>query len=179
VAHCRARATPGPGPAAALALSGDRARLYDEEAKRKSGIRASPELEAAVLAVREARGGAWVCARLDAAGALAGLHATGAEGGLAALRAQLADDAVSWCAFNFAPGYPYGEGGVKQAFLTCVGPAVGALKRGKVALQKAGVADAMPGASMDVGVFQGAAEVTDDAVLEALRRNMPASALLA
>jgi len=162
-----------------MALSGDRAKLYDEEAKRKSGIAPSAELEAAMLAVREARGAAWVVARLDAAGKVAGLHATGAEGGLTALRAQLADDAVSWCALNFAPGYPYGEGGVKQAFLTCVGPAVGAMKKGKVALQKAGVVEAMPGTSMDVGVFQGAAEVTDAAVLEALRRNMPASALLA
>jgi hypothetical protein len=161
-----------------MALSGDRAKLYDEEAKRKSGIAPAAELEAAMLAVRESAGAAWVCARLDAAGKVVGLHATGAEGGLAALRAQLADDAVSWCAFNFSPGYPYGEGSVKQAFLTCIGPAVGAMKKGKVALQKAGVMEAMPGTSMDVGVFQGAAEATDAAVLEYLRRNMPASTLL-
>ena len=159
-----------------MALSGDRAKLYDEEAKRKSGI-TGDAVAAQWLAVRDAPGAAWICVRLDAAGKALELVATGAVGGLGALRAHLADDAVTWAAFSFEAGFPYGEGSRKCAFLVCVGPSVGAMKKGKVALQKAGVMNALDGIAQDVGVFQGAAEATDEAVLAKLRANMPKAAL--
>jgi len=174
-----------------MALSGDRAKLYDEEAKRKSGIVASADVAAAWAAARDAAapaaagggggggGGAWLVTRLDAAGKALELVASGASGGLAALRAHLADDAVSWACVGFAPGYPYGEGATKFASLTCVGGAVGAMKKGKVALQKSGVFGAFEGLSADVGVYQGAAEATDEAVLAELKRGMPNAQLLA
>ncbi len=41
-------------------------------------------------------------------------------GGVGELRRHLKDDAVSWAVIAFAPGYPYGEGSRKFAFLTCV-----------------------------------------------------------
>jgi len=177
-----------------MALSGDRAKLYDEEAKRKSGIAASADVAAAWAAARDAAApaaaaaggggggggsGAWLVMRLDAAGKALELVASGASGGLAALRAHLADDAVSWACVGFAPGYPYGEGARKFASLTCVGGAVGAMKRGKVALQKSGVFGALEGLSADAGVFQGAAEATDEAILAELKRGMPNAQLLA
>jgi hypothetical protein len=118
-------------------------------------------------------------AEIDAAGKALELVASGASGGLAALRAHLADDAVSWACVGFAPGYPYGEGATKFASLTCVGGAVGAMKKGKVALQKSGVFGAFEGLSADVGVYQGAAEATDEAVLAELKRGMPNAQLLA
>ena len=156
-----------------MALSGESAKLYDEEAKRKSGIDGGA-LAAPWAAVREASAGAsWLCARLDAAGKTLELIAAGEAGGLGAVRAHLADDAVTWAVFAFAR-----EGGRKFAFLCCVGPGVGAMKRGKVALQKGGVAGVFDGLSADAGVYQGAGEVTDAAVLAVLRRNMPASELL-
>ena len=159
-----------------MALSGDRAKLYDEEAKRKSGI-TGDAVAGPMLAVRDAPGAAWLVAKLDAAGKALELVATGADGGLAAMRPHLADDAVSWAAFSFVAGYPYGEGSRKAAFLTCVGPGVGAMKKGKVALQKAGVMACFEGASMDAGVFQGAAEAADEAVLAKLHSNMPKAEL--
>ena len=163
-----------------MALSGDRAKLYDEEKKRTSGIAPDAAVAAAMQSTRDAAGGAgaWLCARLDASGKTLELVASGAEGGLAALRGHLADDAVSWAVLAFSPGFPYGEGSVKLASLTCVGTAVGAMKKGKVALQKQGVFAALGGLAQDVGVFQGAAEATDEAVLAELRRNMPKAELL-
>ena len=159
-----------------MALSGDRAKLYDEEAKRKSGI-TGEAVAAQWLAVRDAPGAAWLCARLDAAGRALELVATGADGGLAALCAHLAEDAVTWAAFSFEAGYPYGEGSRKCAFLVCIGPSTGAMKKGTVALQKAGVMNALEGVALDIGVFQGAAEVTEEAALAKLRANMPKAAL--
>ena len=49
--------------------------------------------------------------------------------------------------------------------------------KGKVALQKAGVMACFEGASMDAGVFQGAAEAADEAVLAKLHSNMPKAEL--
>jgi len=160
-----------------MALAGDRAKLYDEEAKRKSGIAANGSLTDAWAQCRDAAGAPFIAMRLDAAGKGLELVAQGA-GGLAGLRAHLADDAVTWAAFAFSPGAPYGDGSRKFAFAACVGPSVGAMKKGKVALQKAGVMNALDGVSADAGVFQGAAELTDAAVLAELRRNMPNAALL-
>ena len=180
LARTPARRAPELFASASMALSGDRAKLYDEEAKRKSGISTSADAAAAWSAVRgAATGAAWLVARLDATGKTLELVAHGYEGGLTALRGHLADDAVSWCAFAFAPGYPYGEGSIKFAFLTCVGSAVSAMKRGKVALQKAGCQVALEGTSAEAGVFQGSSEVTDAAVLAELRRNMPKCELFA
>ena len=161
-----------------MALSGDRAKLYDEEAKRKSGITAAEALIAPWQVVREAVGASYLCARLDAAGKTLELIAFSELGGLTELRSHLADDAVIWVCFSFSPGYPYGDGSRKMAFLTCVGTAVGAMKRGKVALQKSGVMLALGGIAADAGIFQGSAEATDEAILADLRRNMPSAALL-
>ena len=160
-----------------MALSGDRAKLYDENAKRKSGISAEA-LTAPWLSVREASGSSWLCARLDRSDKMLELVAQGDTGGLAALRCHLADDAVIWAVFAFLPGYPYGEGSRKMAFFTCVGPNVGAMKKGKVALQKSGVVNALDGISADVGIFSGAAQVTDAVILNELKRNMPAASLM-
>lgn len=160
-----------------MALSGDRAKLYEEDGKRKSGI-SGDAVAAQWLAVRSAPGASWLCARLDAPGKALELVACGEEGGLIALRAHLVDDAVTWAAFAFEAGYPYGEGAHKFAFLTCVGPSVGAMKKGRVALQKSGVVNALGGLAHDAGVFQGVAEATDDAILAELRRNMPGAQLL-
>jgi hypothetical protein len=162
-----------------MALSGDRAKLYDEEAKRKSGIAADePSLVAALAAVQSSTAAAWLCARLDASGKRLELVSHGLEGGLPALRPHLADDAVSWAVFSFSPGFPHGEGSRKLASLTCVGPAVGAMKKGKVALQKAGVFIAMGNIAQDAGIFQGVAEATDETIVAELRRNMPKSELV-
>jgi hypothetical protein len=161
-----------------MALSGDRAKLYDEEAKRKSGITADA-LAGPWAAVRAAPGAAWLCARLDAAGKALELVAQGEAGGLPALRAHLAEDAVTWAVLAFSPGPPHGEGSRRYAALTCVGPSVGAMKRGKVALQKAGVYGALEGVGADAGVFQGAGEVSEEAVLAELRRSLPKAELMA
>lgn len=159
-------------------LSGDSAKLYEEEAKRKSGITGAA-LAGPWAAVRGAAGASWLCARLDPTSKALELVAHGEAGGLAALRAHLADDAVTWAVFAYAPGAPHGEGTRKHAALTVVGPGVSAVKRGKVALQKGGVFSAFEGLSGDAGVFQGAAEATDGAVLAELRRSLAKAELIA
>lgn len=130
------------------------------------------------LAVREASGASWLCARLDTAGTALELVAQGGSGGLGALREHFAENAVSFGVFAFVPGYPYGEGTRKFAFLVCVGAAVNAMKRGKVPLQKNGVYEAFNGGiAADAGIYQGEEEASDAAVLEELRRNMPKATL--
>jgi hypothetical protein len=163
-----------------MALSGDRAKLYDEEAKRKSGITLGENLKEPWERVRasSASNASWLCSRLDASGKILEHVADGQEGGLSALRSSLSDDSLSWCIFSFSPGYPYGEGSRKLAFITCVGKNVSVMKRGKVALQKSGVMNSFEGVATDAGVYQGVAEMTDEAVLAEIQRNMPKATLL-
>lgn len=161
-----------------MALSGDRAKLYDEEAKRKSGITMGPELISCWEQIRNSSSSSWLCARLDSSGKILEHVAHGQEGGLGALRASLSEDTLSWCVFSFSPGYPYGEGSKKLAFLTCVGTSVSVMKRGKVALQKSGVMNSFEGVATDAGVYQGIGEATDDAILAEIKRNMPQATLL-
>jgi len=163
-----------------MALSGDRAKLYDEEAKRKSGITLGPELISCWEQIRNSSSSSssWLCARLDASGKILEHVASSQEGGLGALRASLSEDTLSWCIFSFSPGYPYGEGSKKLAFLTCVGKSVSVMKRGKVALQKSGVMNSFEGVATDAGVYQGISEVTDEAVLAEIKRNMPQATLI-
>lgn len=162
-----------------MALHGDRARLYEEEAKRKTGIVASPAAAAAWAACRGSSTASFFVGTLDAAGKVLDVAATGATGGLAALRAACAPDAVSWCAFSFSAGGGVGASAPKHAFLVCVGSGVGAMKKGKVALQKGGVQAVLDGAAADAGVYQGVEELTDEAVLAKLRAHAPGAELLA
>jgi hypothetical protein len=52
------------------------------------------------------------------------------------------------------------------------------MKRGKVALQKSGVMNSFEGVATDAGVYQGISEVTDEAVLAEIKRNMPQATLI-
>ena len=158
-------------------LSGDRSKLYDEEKKRQSGL-IGDAIKAPWLSVRDASGASFLATRVDSSNRALELVAHSDVGGLSSLRSHLADDSVTYAAFAFSPGYPYGEGTRKMAFVTVVGPAVGAIKRGKVALQKSGVYNIFEGIAADVGIFQSAAEATDEAILAELRRNMPKAELL-
>jgi len=160
-----------------MALSGDRAKLYDEEKKRQSGL-VGDALAVPWQSVRDASGASFLATRVDSSNKALELVAHSDAHGLSSLRPHLTDDAVTYAVFAFSPGYPYGEGNRKLAFLTVVGPSVGPIKRGKVALQKSGVYNIFTGIAADVGVFQSAAEVTDEAILAELRRNMPQAALL-
>ena len=161
-----------------MALSGDRAKLYDEEAKRKSGIIQSYELSISWGQVRSSTTSSWLCTKLDVSGKILELVACGEEGGLEALKTNLADDTITWVVFSFIPGYPYGEGSKKLAFLTCVGQNVSVMKRGKVALQKSGVYNTFEGVAADAGVYQGISEIKGDVILKELQRNMPKASLM-
>ena len=161
-----------------MALSGDRARLYEEEAKRKSGITAGEAVSSPLYSIREAVCASYMCLRLDTSGKVLELIAFSEKGDLTELRPHLADDAVTWACFSFSPGAPHAESSRKIAFFGCVGSSVGAIKRGKVALQKSGVMLSLGDIAADVGIFQGSAEVTDEAILTELRRNFPAASLL-
>ena len=161
-----------------MALSGDRAKLYDEEAKRKSGITIGDALIGPLDVVRGAVGASFLLSRLDNSGKALELIVHSDNGGLAVLRNSLAEDTVTWVCFSFSPGHPHGDGSRKMAFFTCVGSTVGAIKRGKVALQKSGVINALGDIAADCGIFQGAAEATDEAILTEIRRHMPSAILL-
>jgi hypothetical protein len=161
-----------------MALSGDRAKLYDEEAKRKSGIVQSQEVSNSWEKVRSSTTSSWLCCKLDVTGKILEQVAHGEEGGLEALKTHLTDDTITWVIFSFIPGYPYGEGSKKLAFLTCVGQTVSVMKRGKVALQKSGVYNTFEGVAADAGVYQGISEIKGDVILKELQRNMPKASLM-
>ncbi len=87
------------------------------------------------------------------------------SGGFAALRAALLahPDKVLYGAF------PYTSRGLQRfAFFTCVGAGVGGMARGRVALQKGGVAKALEGCAGELFWPGGAEEATAGAAAEAL-----------
>ena len=87
------------------------------------------------------------------------------SGGFAALRAALApaSDKVVYGAF------PFTRGGLQRfAFFTCVGSGVGGVAKGRVSLQKSGVARALEGCAGEVFWGGGVEEVSEATAMEAL-----------
>jgi hypothetical protein len=137
-------------------LAGEAAALYSQ--KREGGLDVS------------ALAGPWLECRKANHFLLASFSgkdtlAVGASGsGLPALRAALQGDQIHF------GGLPFSVEGLQRfAFFTWVGPEVGGMKRGKVALQKGGAAKAFEGTCAELH-WSSAEEVTEQAVLAALQR---------
>jgi hypothetical protein len=146
-------------------MVGDKAALYT--AKRESGMDTSG-VAAAWAAARGSGAPSWVAAGLDPAVKDKVVVIGTGDDGLAGLRAAMtaADGAVVFGAFPFSCD----GASRKWAFVTWVGPAVSALKKGRVALQKAAVYNAFEGVVADIGIVSSADELGDAVVVAAVRK---------
>lgn len=148
--------------------TGDRAGLHEAMGKLKGGLTVAPDAAAAWAGARGGRG-TWVTVGVDAGGAGAGagvaaLRGSG-TGGWAECAPSLGDGDVLFgaCAFTLG-GIP------RHFFFSWAGAGVPPLRRGKVPLQKGGVAAAFEGCAADLTLSADRDELAPAAVVARLTR---------
>ena len=151
--------------------TGDRAHLHEAMGKMASGLKISGDVSAAWSAVGDPSS-KWIACVFDAADKTSVVLKEVGDGGYHAAVDSLREEDVTFVVFPF-----FLDGRPRWAFLTYVGAAVPAMRRGKVAMQKGAVYNAFPGAHCELLVSD-RDELAESVVIGKLQKLMGAACTL-